>query len=129
MIPLVEVLYSKCDVYVRMSCWKTWNYILHKLDSSVNNPAIVWIVLDPIFKVIFETGPDNKNLWIWDLCLNLLEEFVSIRAKQNELNILVHRESISPKNPSHRISLKTNQDHFTYPPIKWFPWNLNQINQ
>ena len=129
MIPLVEVMSSKCDFSMRMSCWKTWNYILHKLNSSVNNHVIVWIVLDPIFKVIFETGPDNKKLWIWDLCLNLLEEFVYVRDKQNELNILVHREPISPKNLSHRISLKTNQDNFTYLPINFFPWNLNQINQ
>jgi len=87
MMPLVEVMSSKCDVSVRMSCWKTWNYLLHKLDSSVNNPAVVSIVLDPILKVIFEIGPDNKKLWVWDLCLNLLEEFVSVRAKHNELNI------------------------------------------
>jgi telomere-associated protein RIF1 len=127
MMPLVEVMSSKCDVSVRMSCWKTWNYLLHKLDSSVNNPAVVSIVLDPIFKVIFETGPDNKNLWIWDFCLNLLEEFVSVRVKHDELNIHVHREAISPKTPSHGISSKTNKDNFPYLPIKWLPWNLNQI--
>lgn len=127
MMPLVEVMSSKCDASVRMSCWKTWNYLLYKLGSSVNNPAVVSIVLNPIFKVIFETGPGDKNLWIWDLCLDLLEEFVSVRVKHDELNIHVDKEAISPKTPSHGIFSKTNKDNFPYLPIKWLPWKLNQI--
>ncbi|KAH9329689.1 hypothetical protein KI387_001797, partial [Taxus chinensis] len=128
MKPIVGVMTSKCDVSVRLSCWKTWNYILHKLDNSVNNPAILSIVLDPILKVVFETGPDNKNLWIWDLCMNLLEEFVSLKVKDQdyELNIYVNGEAFSPRTPCHKISSKINKDSFPALNIKWIPWNINQ---
>ncbi|XP_057874103.2 uncharacterized protein LOC131080028 [Cryptomeria japonica] len=129
MKPIIGVMSSKCDVSVRLSCWKTWNYVLHKLDGSLNDPAILSIVLDPIFKVIFETGPDNKNLWIWDLCMNLLEEFVfsKVKDKDDELNIYVTGEVSSPKNPCHGISLKFNKDSFPAFSIKWTPWNITHI--
>eukprot|EP01018_Ginkgo_biloba_P014574 Gb_29910 [translate_table: standard] len=129
MTPLVGVMSSKCDMSVRLSCWKTWNYLLHNLDYSVNNPAIVSVVLDPIFKVVFETGPDNKNLWIWDLCMNLLEEFVALKSddKHDEPNIDIDGKTLSPRTPSHGASSNAKRDSISGLPVKWLPWKLNQL--
>nr|GEX83645.1 Rap1-interacting factor 1 amino-terminal protein [Tanacetum cinerariifolium] len=73
MTPLIGIMSSKCDTSVHLSCLNTWKYLLHKFDTFVNHPSVIKTVLNPILKVVFQAGPDNKNIWSWNICLDLLD--------------------------------------------------------
>lgn len=81
MTPLIGIISSKCDVSVYSSCLKTWCYLLHKLDISVNHPWVIELVLDPIFGAVFRFGPDVKTFWLWNLCLDLLDDFILAKCR------------------------------------------------
>ncbi|XP_022731689.1 uncharacterized protein LOC111286137 isoform X8 [Durio zibethinus] len=85
MTPLIGIISSKCDVSVHFSCLNTWRYLLHKLDTSVNSPSVMKVVLDPMFQAIFKIGAGSKSIWrLWDLCLDLLDDCTS--ANCSDLN-------------------------------------------
>ncbi|KAG8652032.1 hypothetical protein MANES_06G047100v8 [Manihot esculenta] len=128
MTPLTGIISSKCDVSVHLCCLNTWCYLLHKLDISMKNSLVIELVLDPVFEAVFQMGPDAKTIWIWTLCLDLLDDFVIAKCRK------VDYESSSPV--SHHSSVRTSmlgpsvsgkclvKQHS----IKWFPWDIRHLD-
>ncbi|PIN01230.1 hypothetical protein CDL12_26267 [Handroanthus impetiginosus] len=73
MAPMIGIMSSKCDFSVHSSCLTTWSYLLHKLGASVNCQSVIKTVWEPILELVFQVGPDNKNIWLWNFCLELLD--------------------------------------------------------
>nr|XP_012463502.1 unnamed protein product [Gossypium raimondii] len=125
MAPLIGIISSKCDVSVLLSCLNTWCYLLHKLDTFINSPSVINVVLDPMFQAIFKIGPDSKSIRLWNLCLDLLED--SISTKCSDLN----------SDPKDQVNLHLSARTFisgsgryswNQYPIKWLPWDLSQLD-
>jgi telomere-associated protein RIF1 len=76
MTPLIGIMSSKCDISVHSSCLNTWCYLLHKLDTSVNESSLIKMVLEPILKAIFQNGPDSKTICLWNMGLDLLSDSI-----------------------------------------------------
>ncbi|OMO57725.1 Armadillo-type [Corchorus olitorius] len=128
MTPLIGIILSKCDLSVHFSCLNTWCYLLHRLDKSINSPSVIKLVLDPMFEAIFKIGPGSRNIWLWNLCLDLLDDCIS--AKCSNLNS-------NPEEQVNRcLSAKTSISGPSMPggyswkqyPIKWLPWDLTQLD-
>ncbi|KAF6158142.1 hypothetical protein GIB67_014936 [Kingdonia uniflora] len=112
MTPLIGIMSSKCDISVRSSCLNTWCYLLHKLELFVNHPSIVKTVLEPILEAVFQTGPDSTNIWVWNSCLDLLEEFISAKSK--------YGSSVQPAIDGECLSKGY--------PIRWLPLDLSNLH-
>ncbi|KAL5850611.1 hypothetical protein ACOSQ4_008624 [Xanthoceras sorbifolium] len=128
MTPLVGIISSKCDVSVRSSCLNTWCYLLHKLDTSVNCPSVMKLVLDPILEAVFQIGPDSKNIWSWNLCLELLADFILAKCKVVDFDAngqVIHQLSTTPSMLGPLISSKYSWKQY---PIKWLPWDFSQLD-
>ncbi|XP_050203964.1 uncharacterized protein LOC126654003 [Mercurialis annua] len=128
MTPLIGIISSKCDTSVHLSCLNTWCYLLHKLSIFIKHPSVVELVLTPIFKSVFGMDPDTKNSLLWNLCLDLVDDFILARcAKQDyESSSQVIRHSpatTSVLGPS-LSSICLVKQH----PIKWFPWSIAQLD-
>ncbi|KAK9269163.1 hypothetical protein L1049_000932 [Liquidambar formosana] len=122
MTPLIGIMASKCDISVQSSCLNTWCYLLHKLDTSVNYPSVIRAVLEPIFEAVFRIGPENKSIWLWNICLDLLDDLIS--AKYRDVN---YESNNQVGNVSSRATMpgKCSWKHFS---IKWLPWDLSQLD-
>ncbi|KAK7330065.1 hypothetical protein VNO77_24250 [Canavalia gladiata] len=124
MTPLIGTMSSKCDVSVHSSCLSTWCYLLHKLDTSINETSMIKMVLEPILKAIFQNGPDSKSIGLWNLGLDLLSDSISQKCGD------VLYQSTSPV--SHRISEKrpslAGKCFWKQHVIKWMPWNISQLD-
>ncbi|CAH9086747.1 unnamed protein product [Cuscuta europaea] len=107
MTPLIGIMNSRCDLSVHASCLSTWCYLLHKLDTSVSHDPVVRIACQPIFELVFQTGPKDKNMCSWNSCIELLDNFILTRSGRNESTILHGGADLSP--------------------IKWSPWDLSQL--
>ena len=127
MTPLQGIMSSKCDASVYTSCFNTWCYLLHKLDSSVNCSSVKKLVLQPVYEAVFQIGPDCKGLRVWNLCIDLLDDLILAKCRQ------VDNESFDMEN--HQLSVTTSihgplsgkcpwKEH----PIKWLPWQLSQLD-
>eukprot|EP01018_Ginkgo_biloba_P014564 Gb_29915 [translate_table: standard] len=103
MTPLLGTMTIEKSAKSRNSCWKTFIYILQKLGCSVNKASVLQFMLVPMFESIFKSGRNNWNMWVWDSCMSLFEEYVSLK-----INDKPHR-SILPIEGQ---------------PIKWLPWKL-----
>ncbi|CAL5360829.1 unnamed protein product [Camellia sinensis] len=128
MTPIIGIMTSKCIISVHSSCLNTWCYLLHKLDTSVNCPSMVKTVCEPIFDAVFRVGPDSKSIWLWNICLDLLDDFILIRSSDldDDLNKQVNYEP-SAKTPTTGppVSVKCSWKHY---PIKWLSWDLNSLD-
>uniref|UniRef100_A0A6N2N0Q9 Telomere-associated protein Rif1 N-terminal domain-containing protein n=1 Tax=Salix viminalis TaxID=40686 RepID=A0A6N2N0Q9_SALVM len=118
MTPLIGIISSKCDVSVYSSCLNTWCYLLHKLDISINHPSVIKLVLDPIFGAVFQFGPDVKTFWLWNLCLDLLDDFILAKCRN-----LDHETSNQVSHHSTSSKFSWKQQH-----IKWLPWTIGQLD-
>ncbi|XP_038699740.1 uncharacterized protein LOC119997040 [Tripterygium wilfordii] len=125
MTPLIGIMSSKCDACVHSSSLSTWCYLLDKLGTWINHPSIVKLTLDPILQAVFCMGPNSKNLWSWNLCLDLLDDYILAKFQ--------HVDSKSNSQESHnlsagacmlRTSAKCSLKHY---PVKWLPWDLSQF--
>ncbi|KAI9192702.1 hypothetical protein LWI28_026782 [Acer negundo] len=128
MKPLVGVISSKCDVSVRSSCLNTWCYLLHKLDTSINCPSVMKLVLNPILESVFQIGPDSKNIWLWNLCVELLDDFILAKCKVVDCDRngqVTHQLSTTPSMLGPSISSKYSWRQY---PIKWLPWDFSQLD-
>ncbi|KAK0571170.1 hypothetical protein LWI29_012067 [Acer saccharum] len=128
MKPLVGVISSKCDVSVRSSCLNTWCYLLHKLDTSINCPSVMKLVLNPILEAVFQIGPDSKNIWLWNLCVELLDDFILAKCKVVDCDKngqVTHQLSTTPSMLGPSISSKYSWRQY---PIKWLPWDFSQLD-
>jgi telomere-associated protein RIF1 len=114
MTPLIGIMSSKCDISVHSSCLNTWCYLLHKLDTSVNESSLIKMVLEPILKAIFQNGPDSKTICLWNLGLDLLSD--SISQKCTDVSCIETGHSSSGKS--------CWKQH----PIRWLPWDISQLN-
>ncbi|CAL0330479.1 unnamed protein product [Lupinus luteus] len=124
MTPLIGIMSSKCDISVQSSCLNTWCYLLHKLDTSINEPPLTKMVLEPILKVIFQNGPDSKSIWLWNLGLDLLSDSISQKCRDvlhQSTEHVTHRISETGPSLSGKCSLK--QQHL----IRWLPWDISQL--
>ncbi|XP_076902218.1 uncharacterized protein LOC143556888 [Bidens hawaiensis] len=99
MTPLIGIMSSKCDSSVHLSCLNTWNYLLHKLDKYANHPFVNKTVLEPMLEAVFRAGPDGKNIWSWNFCLDIID----------------------------RYALAKNDDSKHYS-VKWMPRSLDQFD-
>ncbi|KAI3714852.1 hypothetical protein L6452_21812 [Arctium lappa] len=116
MTPLIGIISSKCDLSVHLSCLNTWNYLLYKLDTSVNHPSVIKTVLEPMLEVVFRVGPNSRNIWSWNFCLDLIDSYaLATRIDEN-------RGSDDEPGDQH---LAKSPKHY---PIKWMPWNLGQFD-
>ncbi|XP_057874100.2 uncharacterized protein LOC131080026 isoform X1 [Cryptomeria japonica] len=101
--PLVGTMTVEKSAKSRNSCWMICIYILQKLASSVNKISVMQHIIVPIFESIFKSGRNNWNLWVWDSCASLFEEFISLKVNEKA------QASALP---------------IDGPPIKWSPWML-----
>ncbi|XP_022987584.1 uncharacterized protein LOC111485102 isoform X2 [Cucurbita maxima] len=127
MVPLVGVMQSKCDMSVRLSCLNTWNYLLYKLDSFVNSPCMIKLVLEPILEAIFRLIPDNENIRLWSMCLSLLDDFLLAKCSHMDNDLTVQLCYKSEAILSEIEYQETGKRFWKQFPIKWLPWNLNQL--
>ncbi|MDD0245728.1 hypothetical protein PSY47_23435, partial [Shigella flexneri] len=59
MTPLIGIMLSNCDVSVHMTCLNAWCYLLHRLDTSLNDSSMINLVVDPIFEAAFQLDPNG----------------------------------------------------------------------
>ncbi|KAG8367439.1 hypothetical protein BUALT_Bualt16G0072300 [Buddleja alternifolia] len=126
MAPLIGIMSSKCDVSVHSSCLSTWSYLLHKLGASVSCQSVMKTVWEPIIKVVFRVGPDNKNIWLWNICFDLLDTLI-LGRNQETIGNLDDQETnqLSGKNITGCVSGKCPVRHY---PLNCSPWNLCQLD-
>ncbi|GER26290.1 telomere-associated protein RIF1 [Striga asiatica] len=117
MAPIIRIMSSKCDVSVRAACLRTWSYLLHKLEASANSQLVIKSVWEPVMKVVFQVGPDNKNIYLWNFCLDLLDTLI-LGENQGKASL---KNSIG----DHSVSLKGPLRHY---PISCSRWNLSQLD-
>ncbi|KAJ1378943.1 Telomere-associated protein Rif1, N-terminal [Sesbania bispinosa] len=114
MTPLIGIMSSKCDISVHSSCLNTWCYLLHKLDTSINELSLIKMVLEPILKAIFQNRPDSKTIWLWNLGLDLLSDSISQKCRD-----VIYTEI------GHSVSDKCSWKQH---PIRWLPWDISQLD-
>lgn len=128
MTPLIGIMSSNCDLSVHLACLNTWCFLLHKLDTSLNDSLMINLVVKPIFEAVFQLDPDGKSFWARDLCINLLDDFISAKSKPLDYD---------PRNQvSQQLSAKTSMkapfisgsSSWKQYPIKWLPWDLSMLD-
>jgi telomere-associated protein RIF1 len=128
MTPLIGIMLSKCDISVHSSCLNTWCYLLHKLDTSVNDPSVIKLVLEPIFEAVFLIGPGSKSMRLWNLCLNLLDDFILAKCRDVEYDA----GNLASQHLSARTSILgpsiPGQFSWKQYTIKWLPWDICQLD-
>lgn len=118
MTPLIGIASSNCDASVHVSCLNTWSYLLYKLDKLASSYSLVKTIWEPILKVIIKVGPVNKNIWSWNFCIELLDNFISAGNKDANSKLNDHKAMRVPE--SAKYSWK-------YYPIKWSPLDLGNL--
>ncbi|KAH7861068.1 hypothetical protein Vadar_021271 [Vaccinium darrowii] len=128
MAPIMGIMSSRCDMPVYSSCVNTWCYLLHTLDSSVNSPSMIKSVWEPVFDAVFQVTPNNKSIWVWDICLDLLDDSILIKSGEldGDLNNQVNYQ-LSAKIPSTGPLVSSDRPWKLFP-IKWLPWDLNKLD-
>ncbi|KAF5203455.1 Telomere-associated protein rif1 [Thalictrum thalictroides] len=127
MTPLVGILSSKCDISVRSSCLNTWCYLLHKLDLAVNCQIVLKTVIEPILEVVFQMGTDDKNRWLWNICLDLLDDHILLNNRDGDNELSQHVSCRSSTRVSSLVLNSGAQCSFKNYPIKWLPWDLSKL--
>ncbi|VVA10801.1 PREDICTED: telomere-associated RIF1 [Prunus dulcis] len=128
MTPLIGIMSTNCDVSVQLACLNTWCYLLHKLDTSVNDSSMIRLVVQPIFEAVFQMDPDGKNFWTRNLCVDLLNDFILAKCKDidyDSLNQVSHQ--LSAKSYANAPPISGNCSWKQYP-IKWLPWDLSLLD-
>lgn len=111
---------SKWDASALSSCLNTWYHLLHKLEFFTTHWSVLSIVLEPVLDAVFIKGPGDKNIWIWDSCVQLFDEFVQSQA-YGEVKSSYPSKNMS--SPSHIDSKATGNNHF----IEWPHWELSDV--
>ena len=128
--PLKGIISSRCDISVHSSCLKTWHYLLHKLDISVNQPSVLMTSFWPIIESIFSRGFDSmRNTSLWTSCLDLLDDHILSKVRAGK------HEPFAEKSPRCIVDKATaagssvnNKGSFKEYPIKWLPWENNSLD-
>lgn len=127
MKPLTGIMLSKCDISVHLSCLNTWCYLLHKLDISVNDPFVVETVLTPILEAVFQTEPDSRSIWLWNICIDLFYDFVSAKCRGVDCDLNYQVSDISARTSIHGLPIP-GKCSWKHHPIKWLSWDLSQLD-
>ncbi|KAJ8753197.1 hypothetical protein K2173_017786 [Erythroxylum novogranatense] len=127
MTPLIGVMSSKCDLSVYTSCLNTWHYLLHKLDGIINHPLVVDMALVPIFRAVFQLSLTAKTLWLWNPCLDLLDDFILAKCRKSDHESTSQKSDnllfISSKEPSPSVKSLWKRH-----PVKWLPWDISRLD-
>ncbi|KAH7688523.1 telomere-associated protein RIF1 protein [Dioscorea alata] len=126
MMPLKRIVSKKCDTSVHLSCLKTWHYLLHKLGWSVNHPAIATTAFWVILELILSRGPEN--IFLWTTCIDLLDEFILIKTKDQQKELDTYRPSHATENKM--ISAGSSFDckeSTKVHSVSWLPWEINNL--
>ncbi|OMO81230.1 Armadillo-type [Corchorus capsularis] len=128
MTPLIGIILSKCDLSVHLSCLNTWCYLLHKLDKSINSPSVIKLAFDPMFEAVLKIGPGSRNIWLWNLCLDLLDDCIS--AKCSNLNSNLEEQVTRGLSARTSIPGPCMPGGYSWKqyPIKWLPWDLTRLD-
>ncbi|KAL1563425.1 hypothetical protein AAHA92_05893 [Salvia divinorum] len=127
MAPLIGIMSSKCDVSVQASCLSTWSYLLHKLEDSVNSQSLIITVWEPIIEVVFQAGPDNKNIWLWNFCLDHLHSLLRGINQQASGNLYNKEPLLLPDKSSVNGHMGIEKCQLRHYPLKCSPWKLSQL--
>ncbi|XP_035550209.1 uncharacterized protein LOC108990921 isoform X3 [Juglans regia] len=128
MTPLLGIISGRCDISVHLSCLNTWCCLLHKLDTSVNDPSVIKLVLEPIFEAVFLIGPDNKTMRLWNLCLDLLDDFILAKCRgveHDKSGLASQQSSTSTSIPGPSVPGKFLWKQYS---VKWLPWHISQLD-
>ncbi|KAL2534846.1 Rif1 N domain-containing protein [Abeliophyllum distichum] len=128
MKPLIGIMSSKCDVSVHASCLNTWSYLLHKLNTYISCQSVIKTVWEPIVEVIFQVGPEIKNIWLFNFCVDLLDTLILGRNKDETYNLHIHETSKLSAQSLVVGHLATGKCLLKNYPIKWSPWDLYQLD-
>ncbi|KAK6945142.1 Telomere-associated protein Rif1, N-terminal [Dillenia turbinata] len=127
--PLVGIMSSKCDASVHSSCLSTWCYLLHKLDTAVNLPSVIQAVVAPILHTVFQIGPDSKSIWLWNICVDMFNNFIFAKLRtvdsEFEVNNGIACEFSDRTLPAPPISGKCPWKPY---PVKWLPWGFHHLD-
>lgn len=127
MTPLKGIMSRKCDLSVRVACLNTWSYLLHKLDTCLSSAMVIEYVWEPILELVFRVGPDNRSVYLWNICLDLLDSFTLARvAFTNDSPNNLERNKLLKKSSVIR-PLESSNCSWKHYAIKWAPWDLNQL--
>ncbi|KAH9610843.1 hypothetical protein KSS87_005290 [Heliosperma pusillum] len=126
MIPIIGIMTSKTDFSVQSSCLNTWYYLLHKLDNLVCDTSILATVVEPMLKAVFSINLDDTNIWSWNVCINLLHDFIQSKSSNNDLYTEVSVNS-SLRTTDSSSSLSENRTLKAYS-VKWSSWDCSQMD-
>lgn len=130
MMPLKGIISSRHCNSVHLSCLKTWHYLLHKLDVSVNHPSVMMASFWPILESIFSRGFDSMNSTsLWTSCLDLLEDQIRAKVGSGQPELSVEKTlSFKVDNVALPGSFVDYKGHLKVYPIKWLPWETCNLN-
>ncbi|KAH7426932.1 hypothetical protein KP509_10G022500 [Ceratopteris richardii] len=133
MVPLLSLLSSDKDQMVRLTCWHTWQYLVHRLGAVVNQLSVANIVVIPLFEVVLKFGPEKYSPSPWDLCLKAIEDWL-LSKFQNTFDSFVFSQALSigtpekpetPKIPTDKNAEKISEGSLN---ILWASWSLNHLD-
>ncbi|XP_057537577.1 uncharacterized protein LOC130815209 isoform X1 [Amaranthus tricolor] len=126
MTPVIGVMTGKAALCVQLSCLNTWCYLLHKLDSLINDPQILQIVVEPMFKVIFNFGLEDGNLWMWSLCMDLLFDCIQARTVSYGSDTL-DSGKLLPRTTD-KVSRLSKESALKNYSVTWLSWDCSRID-
>ncbi|KAA8522989.1 hypothetical protein F0562_009412 [Nyssa sinensis] len=88
---------------------------------------VIKTVWEPIFEAVFRVGPESKNIWSWNFCLDLLNDFILASGDADDDLSYRANDQLSAKTPVIRppTSCKYSLKHY---PIKCMAWDLSQLD-
>ena len=75
-------------------------------------------MLEPICEAIFRIGPESKSVSSWNLCLDLLDDFILAKYKDVEY--------VTSNSASHHLS--ATKFLWEQHSVKWLPWDIFQLD-
>uniref|UniRef100_A0A7N2MM72 Uncharacterized protein n=1 Tax=Quercus lobata TaxID=97700 RepID=A0A7N2MM72_QUELO len=76
--------------------------------------SMIKLVLEPISEAIFHIGPESKSVSSWNLCLDLLDDFILAKCKDVKY--------VTSNSASHHLSAtKFLRKQYS---VKWLPWDI-----
>ncbi|XP_021741370.1 uncharacterized protein LOC110707655 [Chenopodium quinoa] len=128
MTPLVGIMTSKAGLSVQSSCLNTWCYLLHKLDALVNDPHIQGIVVEPMFKVVFNIGLEDDNIWRWRLCMDLFHDIIQSKTVSYGSHTQVDGKLSPPTTDMLSLISLSEESALKNYSVRWLPWDCSHVD-
>ncbi|KAF5459195.1 hypothetical protein F2P56_023173 [Juglans regia] len=90
--------------------------------------SVIKLVLEPIFEAVFLIGPDNKTMRLWNLCLDLLDDFILAKCRgveHDKSGLASQQSSTSTSIPGPSVPGKFLWKQYS---VKWLPWHISQLD-